>query len=506
MPSTDNKRIAKNTAFLYFRMLLSIIVNLYTVRVVWHVLGVDDYGIYNVVGGIVIMFAFLNNAMVASSQRFISFELGRGNNSRLQKTFSISLTVHILIAIVVFILSETIGVWFLNTKLNIPIERMTAANWVLQCSIATFIITIISVPYNACIVAHERMKIFGFFGILEVLLKLAIVFILIILPFDKLISYACLLLCVSILMRLLYGLYCKKHFEECHYVYSKNVGLMKSMISFAGWSFLGNLGFTIRDQGLNIVINLFFNVAVNAAKGIANQMGGVINGFSQNFLMALNPQITKRYAAGNYLSMMNLVYSGCKFSALLMMLIVIPLFFVVPQVLKIWLGDVTEYTTGFLQLVLIMVLIDSMASPITTALQATGRIRLFQIIISIIMLSSIPIACLLLLQWKIPYIVLYSSIFTSILALIARLILLRRLIEFSYMTYLKKVIFRIIPTAIISLIFAGLIHLLISPSLLGLLLYGIITVSIYLISAFFFGLNLNERRFALDVIRKRINK
>ena len=217
MPSVDNKRIAKNTLFLYMRMILTILVNLYAVRVVWDVLGIEDYGVYNVVGGIVTMFAFLNNAMVASSQRFISFELGTGNFNRLKKVFSISVTVHILLAIGVLILAETIGLWFLNEKLNIPINRTYAANWVYQCSVIAFIINVISVPYNACIVAHEHMKQYGYFGILEVILKLVIVFLLLLIPFDKLIAYAILVACVSLVMRLVYGFYCSRNFTECRY-------------------------------------------------------------------------------------------------------------------------------------------------------------------------------------------------------------------------------------------------------------------------------------------------
>ncbi|MDE6008450.1 MAG: lipopolysaccharide biosynthesis protein, partial [Muribaculaceae bacterium] len=273
MPSADNKRIAKNTMFLYIRMLLSIGVNFYTVRVIWQVLGVDNYGIYNVVGGIVLMFAFLQNAMIASSQRFISFELGKGVTGNLQKVFSLSLTVHFLLALIILVLAETIGLWFLNYKMNIPTDRMMAANWVYQCSILAFCVSVISVPYSASIVAHEHMKAYGYFGIIDVVLRLLIVLALIVIPFDKLIVYAILVLCVSLIMRLINSLYCRRYFSSCHYKYYKDKHLIKDMLSFAGWSFIGNMGFSVRDQGLNILINLFFNVAVNAAKGVASQVG-----------------------------------------------------------------------------------------------------------------------------------------------------------------------------------------------------------------------------------------
>lgn len=506
MPSADNKRIAKNTLFLYVRMILTILVNLYAVRVIWQVLGVEDYGVYNVVGGIVTMFAFLNSAMVASSQRFISFELGTGNKERLSRVFSISMTVHVMLALLILILAETVGLWFLNAKLNIPPERMTAANWVYQCSIVAFIVNIVSVPYNACIVAHEHMKAYGYFGILEVILKLIIVFLLLFIPFDKLITYALLIVAVSVLMRLIYSYYCRNNFRECHYRFVSDHHLMRDMFSFAGWSFIGNLGFSVRDQGLNIVVNIFFNVAVNAAKGIATQVGTVISGFAQNFQMALSPQITKRFAAGDTSSMMNLVFAGCKYSALLMMFIVLPLFFAAEPVLKLWLGDVAPYTVGFMQLVLIMSLIDSMVSPVTTALQATGHIKWFQIIISIIMLANIPLAWIWLKLEANPYIVLYVSIFTSAVALIARLILLHNQVTFSYREFLLKVICRIIPVFILSGASAWWLYSLVSHSLTGLFAYASISVTIIVAIIFILGLETSERRVLITTVINRVNR
>ena len=506
MPSADNKRIAKNTLFLYVRMFLTIVVNLYAVRVIWQVLGVDDYGVYNVVGGIVTMFAFLNNAMVASSQRFISFELGTGDNERLKKVFCISVTVHILLAIAILLLAETIGLWFLNEKLNIPAGRMSAANWVYQCSIIAFMINVVSVPYNACIVAHEHMKAYGYFGILEVIMKLAIVFLLLAIPFDKLITYAVLVVCVSAIMRLIYGIYCRRNFSECRYKFISDHHLMRDMFSFAGWSFIGNLGFSVRDQGLNIVVNLFFNVAVNAAKGVAGQIGTVVSGFAQNFQMALNPQITKRYAAGETESMMNLVFSGCKYSAILMMFIVIPLFFASEQVLILWLGEIAPYTVGFMRLILLMILIDSMVGPITTALQATGRIKWFQIIVSLIMLANIPIAWLWLKFDTDPYIVLYVSITTSAIALMARLILLHREVTFSYRVYTSKVFFHVIPVLIISAVISWWLYENLPQNLVGLVLYAVLSLFSVAIISFIVGLNHGEQQLIMQIVKKRIGK
>lgn len=506
MASEDNKRIAKNTLFLYVRMFLTIVVNLYTVRVIWQVLGVDDYGIYNVVGGIVMMFAFLNSAMVASSQRFISFELGTGNKEKLKNVFSISVTVHVLLAGAIFILAETIGLWFLNDKLNIPENRMVAANWVYQCSIIAFLINIVSVPYNACIVAHEHMKVYGYFGILEVMLKLFIVFLLIFIPFDKLITYAILTVVVSGSMRLIYGRYCSRHFEECGFRFASDHYLMRDMFSFAGWSFIGNLGFSVRDQGLNIVVNLFFNVAVNAAKGIANQIGAVVNGFAFNFQMAINPQITKRYASGDITSMLNLMFSGCKYSAILIMFVVIPLFFSCEQVLGLWLGNVAPYTVGFLQLILVTVLIDSMVNPITTSIQATGHIKWFQIIISIIMVSNIPLAWLCLNYDANPYIVIYVSILTSVIALISRLVILHGLLEFSYRKFVSSVLLRFISVLGISGTIIWWLNKITVNNLLGLVLFISCSLLVISIVSYSVGLTSNERYVIKHMIIGKLRK
>lgn len=500
--SAANKRIAKNTLFLYLRTLVYLCVNLYTIRLLWRVLGVDNYGIYNVVGGIVFMFAFLNNAMVASSQRFLSFELGRGNKERLQRTFSVSVTVHVLLALIVLVLAETLGLWFLNYKMNIPPGRMGAANWVYQCSIAAFLLTVISVPYNACIVAHEHMKVFGYFGILEVILKLVIVLVVAALPLDRLITYSILVVAVSVVMRLIYGIYCSRHFEECHLIKFHDKSLMKEMFAFGGWSFLGNMGFSVRDQGANILINLFFNVAVNAAKGISNQIGTVINSFASNFTMAMNPQITKRYAMGEMDAMMSLLIKGCKFSLLLMSTVAVPLIIASETVLTLWLGHVAPYTVGFLRLVLAMALIDCVVSPITTALQASGKIKKFQILISVIMVSSLPVSWLWLKLDANPYIIMVVGILTSVVALLTRLSLLHEQIPFSYGKYFMSVYGRNIIYIFILSIGGWAFYQVCAHTLSGFMAFlGGMVVMIGIV-AYMVGLNRNERRMVNDQFKK----
>ena len=504
--SSSNRQIAKNTMFLYLRMFVSIIVNLYTVRLLWQVLGIDNYGIYNLVGGIVLMFAFLNNAMIASSQRFISFAMGKNDLTSLQKAFSISLTVHLILAIIVLVLAETIGLWFLNTRLNIPNGRITAANCVYQCSIISFLLTIISVPYNACIVAHEHMKIYGYFGILDVFLKLGIVLIVAVSPFDTLVFYSILVLCLSTFMRYIYTVYCRRHFAECKYRKFNDSNLMKEMFSFAGWSFIGNMGFSVRDQGMNIILNMFFNVAVNAAKGIANQVGTVINGFASNFTMAINPQLTKRYASGNINDMIQLMINGCKFSLLLMSIIVIPLIFSAHTLLSLWLGKIAPYTIGFLQLVLLMSLIECVVSPITTSLQATGKIRKFQIVISIIMIANLPLAWLWLKLEENPYIVMFVALITSVIGLVARLILLHEMIPFAYGRFFTKVYGRTIPFILLIGIIAWYVYPLFRKDVIGMIgFYGLVWSSCLILGCLI-ALNKNERTFLIKTISSKIKR
>lgn len=310
--SANNKRIAKNTLLLYFRMLFMMAVSLYTSRVVLNALGVEDFGIYNVVGGVVAMFSMLSGSLSAAITRFITYELGKGNQENLKKIFSSSVTIQIGLAILIIVVAEAIGVWFLNMKMNIPDVRITAANWVFQFSILTFAVNLISVPYNASIIAHERMSAFAYISILEAIGKLAIVFLIVISPMDKLIFYAILMCAVALIVRLAYGVYCKRHFEECTYHFIFDRDLLKHMFGFAGWNFIGATSAVLRDQGGNVVINLFCGPAANAARGIAFQVNNAISGFVTNFMTALNPQITKSYAAGDRKYMMTLIFQGAR--------------------------------------------------------------------------------------------------------------------------------------------------------------------------------------------------
>lgn len=415
-------------------------VSLYTSRIVLDVLGVIDYGIYNVVAGVVVMFGFLNSAMAASTQRFLTFELGKGNSIRLKQIFSISVSLHVLIAILILILSETLGVWFLNTKLTIPAERLVAANWVFQFSIFTAMITILSVPYNAMIIAHEKMSVFAYVSILEVFLKLAIVYILQLFGYDKLTFYAILIFGVSLVIRFVYGIYCARNFEESRYHYFWDKKLFLEMTGFAGWNLLGVFAGIGYNQGVNILLNIFFGPVVNAARGIAFQVMGAINQVVTNFQIAINPPIIKSFAEKNEQNTNKLIFGSAKFSFYLLLFIIIPFIIKTEWILSIWLKKVPEHTVLFTRLVLMDILIGSLSGPLQILAQATGKVRKYQIVVSIILLLNLPISYLLLnLRYNAEYTFLVS-ILLSIVALFARLIVLKKLTNFPSIQFIKEVL------------------------------------------------------------------
>ena len=437
--SSNNKRIAKNTLLLYIRMLFLMVVSLYTSRVVLNALGVEDFGIYNVVGGVVAMFSMLSGSLSAAITRFITYELGTGNRENLKKIFSSAVTIQIGLAVVIILLAEAVGVWFLNVKMNIPEERIVAANWVFQFSILTFSINLISVPYNASIIAHERMSAFAYISILEALGKLVIAFLITVSPMDRLIFYSLLMCAVALLVRLVYGYYCKKHFEECTYHFLWDKELLKRMFGFAGWNFIGASSAVLRDQGGNVVINLFCGPVVNAARGIASQVNTAVHGFVSNFMTALNPQITKSYASGNRDYMMTLIFQGARLSFYMLLVLSLPIFVNTYYILTLWLKIVPEHTASFVQLILLFGLSESISNPLITAMLATGKIRNYQLVVGGLQLMNLPVSYILLRIGLFPEIVIVVAIILSQCCLVARLLMLHRMIKLSIRKYLKKV-------------------------------------------------------------------
>ena len=506
MNTSNNKRIAKNTMMLYIRMLLTMAVTLYTSRIVLNTLGVEDFGIYNVVGGFVAMFGFLNSSMASATQRFLSFEIGRKDNIQLRNVFSMSVNIHFIIAFVIFIFAETVGLWFVTTQLTIPAERMLAAQWVYQFSIFALMVNMVSVPYNAIIIAHERMNVFAWVSIAEVSLKLLIVFMLQWFGFDKLKLYAVLMFGVSLFIRLIYGVYCNQKFKESKFRYYWDKPLFKILVSYAGWNLWGNAAGTIRGQGVNILLNIFFGPVINAASGIAYQVSAAMNLFVVNFQMAINPQIIKSYASEELKYMHQLIYQGAKYSFFLLFTLTLPILFETQYILKLWLNIVPEYTAVFTQLVIINVLIDSVSGPLMTAAQASGKIKLYQSVVGGLLVLNLPISYLFLKMGLSPEVTLYVSIGISIIALYARLKIISPLVNLNVFDFFKTVIMRIIPVVLVSLILPVLAFPSLEESFLKLLLTVMTSILSALITIYYIGLGKTEQEFMNRKLKGFIQK
>ena len=439
--SENNKRIAKNTLLLYVRMLFSMLVSLYTSRVILNTLGVEDYGIYNVVGGFVAMFSMISNSLSSSVSRFITFELGRGNTEKLKEIFSTSVLIHIALAAIVFILAETIGVWFLNTHMTIPADRLTAANWVFQASVISFMFGLFSVPYNASIVAHERMSAFAYIGILDVILRLLIVLFIayVPLPYDKLAVYSLLLMSVSISLQYIYLWYCHLHFKECHLQWKFNKQCWKEMSSFAGWNFIGCTAGLLKDQGVNILLNLFMGPTVNAARGIATSVNTAVSSFSGNFMTALNPQITKSYASEDKDYMFSLVERGARFSFYILLILALPIIFETEFILTLWLKQFPEHTVNFVRLVLILSMCDILSNTLITLQSATGHIRNYQLAVGGMLLMNFPLSYICLNFGCIPEVTILVAILISICCMVLRLLFLRKSAKISIKKFFTNV-------------------------------------------------------------------
>lgn len=508
--SANNKRIAKNTMFLYMRMLVSLIVQLYTSRLILYALGASDYGIYNVVGSIVTMFAFMSNTMATAAQRFMSYAIGQKNKLELRKTFVVSNIILWGIAIIVFLLVEFIGLWLLFNKLNIPEGRMTAAFWVFEFSVITMFITIISVPYNAALIAHEKMSVFAGYSLVEIFLKLGVAVLLVSLAesTDRLIVYCGFIMLISILMRVLYTIYCRYHFEECSnnkYKYDKEIGT--KMLYFFGWNTIGSLSYVAKEQGINILINIFFGTIVNAARGVTTQVTGAVQGFISNFQVAMNPQITKYYAQEDFNNLFKLVQRGSKFSLFLYFFLALPIFLDLDYILNLWLVDVPEHTITFIRLTFILMMMESLSSPVITCLLAIGKVKWYQIIVGGLLILNLPLSYIALKAGCTPEVTIQIAIVISFCSLIIRLLLLYRYIKFPIQEYIKNVLLRavivVILTFSISYLAYNIIHMIGFTKLIITVTssWGFASIIIYCL-----GLCKSERKWIVNVIKKFVNK
>ncbi len=496
--SSANKRIAKNTLVLYVRMLFTMGISLFTSRVILQTLGVEDYGISSVVGGVISMFTFINAAMVSSTQRYLNFELVRGDANQLRSVFSTSLQIHALIALAIIVLSETVGLWFLNEKLVIPEARMTAAMWVYQCSILSCAVSIMSTPYNAVIVAHEKMSAFAYISILDVSLKLLVVYLLVVLPFDKLIILAILNLLVQLFIRYIYTLYCHRHFPESYFQFRFNKTLFKEMFGFAGWSFWGNLAAILYTQGLNMMLNIFFGPIVNAARGIAVQVQSAVQQFVGGFQTALNPQITKNYASNNLPQMHSLMFRSARFSFLLLFFLSLPVLMETNFILTLWLKTVPDDAVIFTQIMICISLIYTTANPCIIANQATGKVKIYQMVVGGILLLILPISYVVLKLGAPAYSVFIVHFCIESVAQFSRMYMLRKLIHLPLWQYMKNIYIPIVSTVVIAIILPLVVRMQVAEGWLRFLAVGFTCVLSVGASSYFIGFTKQERVFFLD--------
>lgn len=503
----DNKRIAKNTLFLYVRMLLIMGVSLYTSRVILHALGVDDFGIYNVVGGIVTMFTFLNGSLSAATSRYLTFELGRGEDGRANEVFNTALLIHLAIAVVIILLSETVGLWFFHEKMSIPPDRLRAALLVYQISIVTCFFSVTQVPYTALIIARENMSIYAYVGIVEAFCKLGIALLLSRSPMDRLVFYALLLCVLQIALMIFYRIYCSCNFAECRLKLYKDKALYKEMFAYAGSDMIGQLSVMAQGQGLNLLLNVFFGPVVNAARAIAYQVQGIVTQFSSNFMTAVKPQIIKQYAEGKVDDMMNLVRQSSRYSYYLMWLIVLPLILEAEYLLSLWLGEYPDHTVSFLNLILILCLIQTLKSPRTTAYHATGNIRRVNFIVGTILCCALPLGYMFLkLGWE-PESVFWAAIISMIVSEVASVFVLKRYVDYKIGHYLMDVHMRCLAVSLVSAVIP-LIYMkfTIGPCFMRLVITCIVTSVSSLVSIWLIGLDKRTRNKVSAFISDKISR
>ena len=506
MAQIDNKRIAKNTIMLFMRTLFVMFISLYTSRVILDALGVDDYGIYQVVGGMVMMFSVISSSLSTAISRFITFEIGNGNKERLRRIFSTSIVIQVAIAIIIAVLVEFVGIWFLETKMQIPPERMVAARWVLHCSVLTFCINLLSVPYNACIIAHEHMSAFAYISIFETVIKLLICYGVIVSPIDKLIFYAILMLLLSLVIRFIYTLYCRHKFEESRSYSGFDKSIFKEMIGFSGWSFFNNSAFILNNQGISMLMNVFFGVVVNAARGIAIQVETAVLQFVNNFTTAINPQITKCYAAGDLQNMYKLVCRSAKFSFFAMLLLSLPIILEAKQILSIWLVDVPDFAVIFAQLSLVMGMCDCIGNSGYTACMATGKLKKYSIIITSISILEFPLAWTFFAIGATPQYAYYTYIAIKITVLIARMFLLQNMVGLKASLYVKNVFIPIITTTFVAVALPVIIYICLDESFSRLIIIVIISTVSTTLSVLYTGMTINERGMIIDKAKNIVYK
>lgn len=505
MSQSNNKQIAKNALALYFRMFLTMLVGLFTSRVILQALGVEDYGIYNVVGGFVSMFSLISGTLASSVSRFLTFELGRNDITRLKSVFNTSICVLLGLALIVFLLTETFGIWYLNNKMVIPEARMTAAFWCFQLSLLTFVVNLINQPYTAAIIAHERMDIYAYLAISDSLLKLLICFAVLHSPIDRLIFYAILLCGVGLLNQIIYVIFCKRKFEECtfHLIFDRS--LFKQMFGFAGWNFIGSSAAILTSQGSNLLLNWAGGPVVNAAYGIANTVSGIVATFVSNFTQAFTPQITKRYAAKEYGSLMQLLIYGAKYSYFLMFLMALPIMLTAEFLLNLWLGQVPEHAVWFVRFIILGNLFDAISRPVVNAKNATGNIRNYQIVVGGILLLVLPLSYVAIkLGLPVESVTAVASLI-SFIAVLARMYMLRGdFPSWSSRVFMRAVVLRVLLVSAVAAIIPLVAHIMIPAGWTNFLAVGSLSLLSSVLCILYLGCDTSERNLILSKCKQGI--
>ena len=502
----NTKLMAKNTAFMYIKMAVKMVVSLYTVRVILHALGAEDYGIYNVVGGFVTMFSFITSTLVSASMRFFAYAIGKGEYNLLNRYFNTTIVCYLILSVLLFVVIEILGYWFVNYKMVVPDNRLSAANWVLQFAIIAFIVRMMSVPFMSILVAFEKMIVVALIVVFDTFLLLGIAFLIQEVSFDRLKFYSFCILGVALISSFLFVVLCRMSFRE----FSKiklcwESTLLKEILSYSGWYMFGTMATVIRSQGINILLNLFFNPVVNAARAIAYQINSAINQFVNSFYNAVRPQITKLTAAEEKEKMLSLVYSSSVISFLLMDLVAVPLLVEMPFVLSIWLDEVPEHTVIFARLVIITAMIDTLGYPPSTAVCANGNIRNYQVITGVILLLNLPVSYFLLIHWLNPSIVFYVSIFFSFVVQIVRIGFMNRMFSMSIAQYVKEVLIRVSVVTGVSLLVPFYVVDLLGRGDWVHLVVIVVSVVVVMMMSWFIGIKKSQRELLIGLVRKRLS-
>ena len=505
---SENKRIAKNSIFMSIRMMIVLIITLYTSRIILDILGVQDFGIYNVVAGFVTMFGFFNSSLSNGIQRFYNYEYGKNGEVGACRVYNMAMLIQILMALLIILPTEIIGMWYLHNKMVIPEDRMFAAEWIFQLSLITFLIQIIQVPYTAAVMAHERMDFYAIISILNILISLLLVFIIPKINVDSLILYGVLTTLVAISTLFSYLIFSKRNFKEISLKKQLHLNLLKEMLSFSVWIIFGTIGQMLKEQGTNLILNFFFGPIVNAARGIANQVNGGLQSFVTNITIPARPQVVQSYSQGNIYRSLNLTYTISKLSCYVLLIMSLPIILEIDYVLYIWLGDnVPTNTATFVVIIVLNSFISNLNTAVSGIVHASGKMKVYQLCGGTISLISVVFVYIAMLIWHIPSIALFVLLVLDIIRQIVALVVLKTIVnEFSMIKYFREVVIPFIAVVILSMVFPLLVHLFMTGGFLKFCLILFVNILSVCMSVYAVGLNKNERGMVTQILNKMKNK